>query len=50
MQRKPRGRYQRLEDELERSNQDYIEDQRHQQQVYYDNSLIIFMTYIIATY
>ena len=33
MQKKPRGRYQKLEDELERSNQDFIDHQKHQQQV-----------------
>lgn len=32
-EKKPRGRYARLEEELERSNQDYIEQQRHQQQM-----------------
>ena len=37
MQKKPRGRYQKLEDELERSNQEYIENQQHQQQVFYIN-------------
>lgn len=31
-EKKPRGRYARLEEEMERSNQDYIEQQRHQQQ------------------
>ena len=32
-EKKPRGRYARLDEELERSNQDYIDQQRHQQQV-----------------
>ena len=32
-EKKPRGRYARLEEEMERSNQDYIEQQRNQQQV-----------------
>ena len=32
-EKKPRGRYARLEEEMERSNQDYIGEQRHQQQV-----------------
>lgn len=31
--KKPRGRYARLEEEMERGNQDFIEQQRHQQQV-----------------
>ncbi|XP_003389021.1 PREDICTED: syntaxin-6-like [Amphimedon queenslandica] len=32
-QKKKHGRYQRLDDELERSNQDFIDQQRHQQQM-----------------
>ena len=32
-EKKPRGRYQRLEDEMERSNQDYIDNHKQQQQV-----------------
>ena len=32
-EKKPRGRYARLDDELERSNQDYIEQHKHQQQM-----------------
>lgn len=32
-EKKPRGRYARLEDEMERNNQDYIEQQKNQQQV-----------------
>lgn len=32
-EKKPRGRYARLDDELERSNQDYIDRQKQQQQV-----------------
>lgn len=32
-EKKPRGRYSRLEDEMERSNQDFIQQHRHQQQV-----------------
>lgn len=31
-EKKPRGRYAKLEDEMERSNQDFIEQQRSQQQ------------------
>jgi hypothetical protein len=31
-EKKPRGRYAKLEEEMERGNQDYIEQQRHQQQ------------------
>lgn len=31
--RGPQSRYQRLEEEMERSNQDYIEQQHKQQQV-----------------
>lgn len=33
VQKRPKGRYQKLEDELERSNQDYIDNTQHQQQV-----------------
>lgn len=32
-EKKPRGRYARLEDEMERSNQDFIDQQKNQQQV-----------------
>lgn len=32
-EKKPRGRYSRLDEELERSNQDYIDNQLHQQQM-----------------
>ncbi|XP_064395680.1 syntaxin-6-like [Halichondria panicea] len=32
-EKKPRGRYARLEEEMERSNQDFIEGQRNQQQM-----------------
>ncbi len=32
-EKKPRGRYARLEEEMDRSNQDYIDQQRQQQQV-----------------
>ena len=32
-EKKPRGRYAKLEEEMERGNQDFIEQQRNQQQV-----------------
>lgn len=31
--KKPRGRYARLEEEMERGNQEFIDQQRNQQQV-----------------
>ena len=31
--KKPRGRYAKLEEEMERGNQDFIEQQKNQQQV-----------------
>ncbi len=36
-EKKPRGRYGKLEDEMERSNQDFIEQQRNQQQAMLNN-------------
>lgn len=32
-EKKPRGRYARLEDDMERNNQDFIEQQKNQQQM-----------------
>ena len=46
MQKKPRGRYQKLEDELERSNQDFIDHQKHQQQV----SVYVYKLYYVCMY